>query len=71
MLEFMLLEEGELVKCWIKAMACMDPENRGWSEENQGQEHSALCIPRKEIKVGQWWHMPLIPALGRQRQADF
>ena len=21
--------------------------------------------------VGQWWHMPLIPALGRQRQVDF
>ena len=21
--------------------------------------------------VGQWWSMPLIPALGRQRQADF
>jgi hypothetical protein len=20
---------------------------------------------------GQWWHMPLIPALGRQKQADF
>jgi hypothetical protein len=22
-------------------------------------------------KAGQWWCMPLIPALGRQRQADF
>jgi hypothetical protein len=21
--------------------------------------------------AGQWWCMPLIPALGRQRQADF
>jgi hypothetical protein len=21
--------------------------------------------------TGQWWHIPLIPALGRQRQVDF
>jgi hypothetical protein len=21
--------------------------------------------------AGQWWHRPLIPALGRQRKADF
>ena len=25
----------------------------------------------KEYTAGQWWCMPLIPALGRQRQADF
>jgi hypothetical protein len=23
------------------------------------------------MEVGQWWHTPLIPALGRQRQGDF
>jgi len=23
------------------------------------------------ITAGQWWHMPLIPALGRQKQVDF
>jgi hypothetical protein len=23
------------------------------------------------FKAGWWWRMPLIPALGRQRQADF
>jgi hypothetical protein len=23
------------------------------------------------IEAEQWWHMPLIPALGRQKQSDF
>jgi hypothetical protein len=23
------------------------------------------------MRAGQWWHTPLIPALGRQGQADF
>jgi hypothetical protein len=26
---------------------------------------------KKILRAGQWWCIPLIPALGRQRQADF
>jgi hypothetical protein len=26
---------------------------------------------KKKKNWGRWWRMPLIPALGRQRQADF
>jgi hypothetical protein len=26
---------------------------------------------KKEKKSRRWWRMPLIPALGRQRQVDF
>jgi hypothetical protein len=28
-------------------------------------------IIRNSISVGQWWHTPLIPACGKQRQVDF
>jgi hypothetical protein len=36
--------------------------------------HTVITV-FKSVKIklldGRWWHMPLIPALGRQRQADF
>jgi hypothetical protein len=28
-------------------------------------------VNQEEELAGQWWHMPLILALGRQRQVDF
>jgi hypothetical protein len=30
-----------------------------------------LNVYWKCLLTGQWWHIPLIPALGRQRQVDF
>jgi hypothetical protein len=36
--------------------------------KNKGLSLSSV----KNLKTaGHWWYMPLIPALGRQRQADF
>jgi hypothetical protein len=28
-------------------------------------------VPSRNVITRQWWRMPLIPALWRQRQADF
>jgi hypothetical protein len=34
-----------------------------------GMEYFLVVI--KKSLAGQWWYAPLLPALGRQRQADF
>jgi hypothetical protein len=30
-----------------------------------------MCKLRISEVAGSWWHTPVIPALGRQKQADF
>jgi hypothetical protein len=39
-----------------------------WREEKSYNKEELL---RKSLQARWWWHMPLIPALGRQKQADF
>jgi hypothetical protein len=42
--------------------------DKGMCQRKEGKK----CVwDRKVAVVGQWWRTPLIPALGRQRQADF
>jgi hypothetical protein len=33
--------------------------------------HRKVLYQKEQEKSRAWWHMPLIPALGKQRQADF
>ena len=46
----------------------------GWVQtpllaEELGKVESAFI--KSVTPAGQWWHTPLIPALGKQRQVDF
>jgi hypothetical protein len=42
-----------------------------WGTWCEIHKESIKISIRKEIKNWAWWHTPLIPALGRQRQVDF
>jgi hypothetical protein len=53
-------------KCIDCSRWCPGGEDRksfGKTQKQYGSQNVNL--------VWQWWHTPLIPALGRQRQADF
>jgi hypothetical protein len=44
----------------------------GKDRKPQTRDCKELKCPLEELKPSRaWWRMPLIPALGRQRQADF
>jgi hypothetical protein len=55
---FRRLRQGD---CHSKALS---------KRKNTGGE-LAQCSRALVLSQGQWWRTPLIPALGRQRQADF
>jgi hypothetical protein len=46
---------------------------KGWLErgKNEGKILQLYNTLKICIFAGWWWHTPLIPALRRQRQADF
>jgi hypothetical protein len=39
--------------------------------QNRNKQTATTTTTTKTWIAGQWWRMPLITALGRQRQADF
>jgi hypothetical protein len=41
------------------------------STRDWGPGHCYSTVFKIDVKARQWWHMPLIPALRRQRKADF
>jgi hypothetical protein len=49
-----------LLGCEPWGWLCCVSFSRGW-----------VCLIRRISRGWAWWRMPLIPALGRQRQADF
>ena len=70
----------------VHALNYGTPMADGFSGRRISQQHTALLRCRcrfvwvhgketqrhlkKEFRAGRWWGMPLIPALGRERQAD-
>jgi hypothetical protein len=46
--------------------------SHGWIEHDQeGESESMSSLGRIRQVSRAWWHSPLIPALGRQKQEDF
>lgn len=42
-----------------------------WQAEEIGSPEHYRVFYQNPRLTGQWWHRTIIPALGRQRQADF
>jgi hypothetical protein len=67
---------GEGVCCQVLPTEFDLWDTRGESKELTSYKLSSdlythTHIHMYECVAGRWWHTPLIPALGRQRRADF
>jgi hypothetical protein len=49
----------------------VSPYSKNKQTKYSGYKQKLLKTVTKVTIARQWWHTPLIPALGRQRQADF
>jgi hypothetical protein len=53
-----------------------NPVSKNKTKQNKTPSHpergeAKTKTKQTNTKAGQWWHMPLIPALRRQKQEDF
>jgi hypothetical protein len=68
----MMLKEATVVFDW--AYVCRVRTGPEWGPSDSGDTvnwHKFELLKNILSPAGQWWRTPLIPALGRQRQADF
>jgi hypothetical protein len=65
--------ESEKDSCHFKGDEfVMEPNGSDHDPGTHIQDTPSTVFQHKSLmKTGHWWHTPLIPALGRQRQADF
>jgi hypothetical protein len=54
----------------LRSRGSLKPGLQSEFQDSQGYIE-ILSQKKSKIKARQWWHKPLIPALGRQRQVDF
>jgi hypothetical protein len=52
---------------WLLWAAHMEHKYKCWQNTHKQNQNTSLKNSMRQV----WWRMPLIPALGRQRQVDF
>jgi hypothetical protein len=53
------------------AHSLVEQHQNALKEKNKKQQQQQKKKQKQKTKKVPWWRMPLIPAVGRQKQADF